>query len=228
MEKKPVKQLPTLTSLGFFYVDGNHHFNKDEWMVQKVEWIEQAARIFDEKRLFSLFDPHGNHIESFTSLEEMAQTYGLTFERLQPYRKWRDQFVEQCLMIRADSYAVKEYEALTEESVNWWASHYKVRAIELNVEKMKTIGPHWGVLERLFKSLDIEIIDTGDKDEPKVPVDAGALREVLLAFQGHSHQVNELMATRDKPPILTGNPIDRLIREFNEWATEYDEENKCK
>jgi hypothetical protein len=54
--------------------------------------------------------------------------------------------------------------------------------------------------------------------EPRVSVNAEALRRVLIALTGPGHLIRELQFTRDKPPILTGNPIDTLIREFNEAA----------
>jgi len=49
----------------------------------------------------------------------------------------------------------------------------------------------------------------------KVTVSAAALRDVLNALVGAPHLIRELQATRDKPPIMTGNPIDTLIAEFN-------------
>ena len=49
----------------------------------------------------------------------------------------------------------------------------------------------------------------------KIPVDADALHSVLQALIGPSHLIRELQATRDNPPILVGNPIDTLIREYN-------------
>jgi hypothetical protein len=48
-----------------------------------------------------------------------------------------------------------------------------------------------------------------------VTVDASALREVLLALVGPPHLVRELQATRDKPPLFEGNPIDTLLSDFN-------------
>lgn len=49
-----------------------------------------------------------------------------------------------------------------------------------------------------------------------VTVNADALRQVLNALIGAPHLIRELQATRDKPPVLTGNPIDTLVREFNQ------------
>jgi hypothetical protein len=49
-----------------------------------------------------------------------------------------------------------------------------------------------------------------------VTVSAAALRQVLVALNGPGHLIRELQATRDKPPIMTGNPIDQLVREFND------------
>lgn len=54
----------------------------------------------------------------------------------------------------------------------------------------------------------------------KVCVDADALYEVLMALNVSNHFVGELQATRDKPPVLVGNPIDLLIKQYNEWAQE--------
>lgn len=48
-----------------------------------------------------------------------------------------------------------------------------------------------------------------------VTVDAQALYQVLSALNSRGHMLAELQATRDKPPILTGNPIDKLIDEYN-------------
>lgn len=48
-----------------------------------------------------------------------------------------------------------------------------------------------------------------------VTVNAEALRCVLNALIGAPHLIRELQATRDKPPLLTGNPIDTLVTEFN-------------
>lgn len=47
-----------------------------------------------------------------------------------------------------------------------------------------------------------------------VTVNAKALREVLLALVGPAHHIRELQATRGLPGYE--NPIDTLIREFNE------------
>lgn len=52
----------------------------------------------------------------------------------------------------------------------------------------------------------------------KIPVDAVALHSVLRALIGPAHHIRELQATRDKPPLLTGNPIDTLIREYNAFC----------
>lgn len=49
-----------------------------------------------------------------------------------------------------------------------------------------------------------------------VLVDAEALRRVLEAFNGPSPLLMEIQVTRDKPPILVGNPVDLLIAQFNE------------
>lgn len=49
----------------------------------------------------------------------------------------------------------------------------------------------------------------------RVEVDGEALRQVLQALNGPGHHIRELQATRDKPPLFTGNPIDTLIMEYN-------------
>lgn len=46
----------------------------------------------------------------------------------------------------------------------------------------------------------------------KVPVDAAALRQVLVALNGPGHYIRELMAIRD----LGNSPIDALLEQFNE------------
>lgn len=51
-----------------------------------------------------------------------------------------------------------------------------------------------------------------------ITVDAAALHSVLEALNGSPHRIRELQATRDKPPILEGNPIDKLIAQYNEWS----------
>lgn len=48
-----------------------------------------------------------------------------------------------------------------------------------------------------------------------VTVNAEALRQVLCALIGPPHYIRELQATRDNPPIFMGNPIDRLIDDYN-------------
>lgn len=53
-----------------------------------------------------------------------------------------------------------------------------------------------------------------------VTVNADALRQVLVALTGPGHLIRELQFTRDNPPIMTGNPIDTLIRDYNAWAKE--------
>jgi hypothetical protein len=50
----------------------------------------------------------------------------------------------------------------------------------------------------------------------KVSVSADALYSVLQALNGPGHLIRELQFTRDAPPIMTGNPIDTLIRDYNE------------
>lgn len=52
-----------------------------------------------------------------------------------------------------------------------------------------------------------------------VTVNAAALRAVLAALKGPGHAIRELQATRNIDE-LTGheNPINTLIREFNEQA----------
>ena len=60
------------------------------------------------------------------------------------------------------------------------------------------------------------LAQTADKDAERVSVDAEALHQILTALNSvHGHLIRELQATRDKPPFLTGNPIDKLIAEYN-------------
>ncbi len=60
---------------------------------------------------------------------------------------------------------------------------------------------------------------TTDELEPqavkKVSVNADALRMVLLALIGPAHQIRELQVLRGSP-VMPENPIDLLVREFNE------------
>lgn len=49
----------------------------------------------------------------------------------------------------------------------------------------------------------------------KIFVDSTALRRILTALVGPPHHIRELQATRDRPPILIGNPIDALIKEYD-------------
>ena len=49
-----------------------------------------------------------------------------------------------------------------------------------------------------------------------VPVNAEALREVLVALNGPGHLIRELQATR--APYLPPNPINTLISDFNAWV----------
>lgn len=55
----------------------------------------------------------------------------------------------------------------------------------------------------------------------KITVNTEALRQVLQALNGPDHYIRELQATRDRPPIFTGNPIDTLINEFNAAVEAY-------
>lgn len=48
----------------------------------------------------------------------------------------------------------------------------------------------------------------------KVLVSAEPLARLLSALNGPSHCIRELQFTRDKEPILSGNPIDALIKEY--------------
>jgi hypothetical protein len=58
----------------------------------------------------------------------------------------------------------------------------------------------------------------------KVTVSSEALVAVLHALVGPDYFIRELQATRDKPPFLTGNPIDILIKEYNEAVVAYNQE----
>jgi hypothetical protein len=51
-------------------------------------------------------------------------------------------------------------------------------------------------------------------DNSKVPVSIGPLRQVLAALTGPSYLIRELQVTRG--PGFDDNPIDQLIKEFNE------------
>jgi hypothetical protein len=55
----------------------------------------------------------------------------------------------------------------------------------------------------------------------KILVDAKALKQILEALMGPHHLVLELQATRNIPKELvsTENPINVLIRNFNEALT---------
>lgn len=57
----------------------------------------------------------------------------------------------------------------------------------------------------------------------KIEVDAEALRRVLLALNGPPHYIRELQGTRDQPPILTGNPIDQLVKDYNAATVQEDQ-----
>ena len=45
-----------------------------------------------------------------------------------------------------------------------------------------------------------------------ISVDKKALLKVLAALTGPPHLIRELQATRDRPPIIEGNPIDILLK----------------
>lgn len=49
----------------------------------------------------------------------------------------------------------------------------------------------------------------------KIFVDSAALRRLLTALVGQPHHIRELQATRDRPPVMIGNPIDVLIKEYD-------------
>ena len=49
-----------------------------------------------------------------------------------------------------------------------------------------------------------------------IEVDAKALHQVLCALNGPPHLVRELQATRDVKGLFSGNPIDLLIRQYDE------------
>ena len=53
--------------------------------------------------------------------------------------------------------------------------------------------------------------------EPKkISVDADALFRVLAALNGPDYYIRELQVTRGP---LFENPIDKLVTEYNEWAS---------
>jgi hypothetical protein len=49
-----------------------------------------------------------------------------------------------------------------------------------------------------------------------VTVNASALRQVLSAMVGESYLIRELQATRLPESVFPDNPINVLVREFNE------------
>lgn len=49
----------------------------------------------------------------------------------------------------------------------------------------------------------------------KIFVDSAALRRLLTALVGPPHHIRELQATRDRPPLMIGNPIDVLVKEYD-------------
>lgn len=49
-----------------------------------------------------------------------------------------------------------------------------------------------------------------------IEVDAEPLRRLLTAVNSPGHYIRELQATRGP---LFDNPIDKLIDQYNEWAT---------
>lgn len=52
--------------------------------------------------------------------------------------------------------------------------------------------------------------------DPRIEVDATALRQVLVALNGAGHEIRELQALRG--PLWPDNPIDKLTNEFNAWC----------
>jgi len=60
---------------------------------------------------------------------------------------------------------------------------------------------------------------TLEEIEPKmVSVDAEALRQLLSAIVGPPHYIREIQATMGHPEIFKSNPIDILVKQFNEQA----------
>lgn len=54
-----------------------------------------------------------------------------------------------------------------------------------------------------------------------VTVNAAALREVLMALNGHGHLIRELQVTRG--PLFPDNSIDVLLNEYNAALTKSQE-----
>lgn len=54
--------------------------------------------------------------------------------------------------------------------------------------------------------------------KPQVTVDAGALREVLVALLGAPHRIRELQVLHGMHPTLKGeeDPISTLVRQYEE------------
>ena len=57
-----------------------------------------------------------------------------------------------------------------------------------------------------------------------VTVNAKALLAVLHALVGPPYFIRELQVTRGQPPFMSGNPIDTLIKEYNEAVVAYNQE----
>lgn len=60
-----------------------------------------------------------------------------------------------------------------------------------------------------------------------ISVDANALRQVLQALIGSSHEIRELqvIAKSKAAHLFDNNPIGVLVKQYNDWA---DEQNKEK
>lgn len=57
-----------------------------------------------------------------------------------------------------------------------------------------------------------------------VPVNAAALRQLLVALNGGGHLIRELQVTRG--PLFPDNPIDVVTNEFNAWVEKAEQEEK--
>ena len=63
-----------------------------------------------------------------------------------------------------------------------------------------------------------------DGERAKLLIDAEALRDVLQALNGPDHYIRELQFTRGGAMngLCDDNPIDILIKQYNEWVESRD------
>lgn len=55
-----------------------------------------------------------------------------------------------------------------------------------------------------------------NQERPMVSVDRDALYKVLMALVGEPHLIRELTATMTPEDVFPDNPINRLIKQYNE------------